>query len=286
MAYNFAKNFGIKNAPTWCPGCGNFAIQIAMKNALTSEGFNPNNTVFVFDVGCSGNGADKIEAHTVHGLHGRAISLAAGAAIANPKMKVVASSGDGATFSEGPGHLIHAIRNNYPMFFMLHNNENYGLTTGQASALTPKGAKMNATPDGVYLEPINSLQFVLSLNPSFVARTFSGDIAHMTAVFKEAVKHDGFAFVEILQTCPTYNKATPEAWYKERIKKIEDLKDYDSSDIWAARKLAEDMEKDIYLGIFYKDSSRENFLKMIPNRKNTKTVLVEEVKKHSVSSFL
>ncbi|PIZ75678.1 2-oxoacid ferredoxin oxidoreductase [Candidatus Peregrinibacteria bacterium CG_4_10_14_0_2_um_filter_38_24] len=286
MVYNFAKNFGIKNAPTWCPGCGNFAIQAATKNALVSEGFNPHNTVFVFDVGCSGNGADKIEANTVHGLHGRAISLAAGVAIANPKMKIIASSGDGATFSEGPGHLIHAIRNNYPMVFMLHNNENYGLTTGQASALTPKGAKMNASPDGVYLEPINALQFVLSLNPSFVARTFSSDIPHMTVIFKEAIKHDGFAFVEILQTCPTYNKATPDAWYKERVKKIEDLKDYDPSDIWAARKLAEDMEKDVYLGIFYKDTSRESFLKMIPNRKNTTTSLIEEVKNYDVKQFL
>ncbi|MFA6305452.1 MAG: thiamine pyrophosphate-dependent enzyme [Candidatus Gracilibacteria bacterium] len=284
MENKFLKNFGIKNVPTWCPGCGNFMIQSALKNALVSEGFSPKNTVMVFDVGCNGNGADKIEGNTVHGLHGRAISLAAGAAIANSGMKVIASSGDGATFSEGPGHLIHAIRNNYPMIFILHNNENYGLTTGQASALTKKGAKMNASPDGVYLEPINAMRFVLSLHPSFAARTFSGDIAHMTAIFKEALKHDGFAFVEVLQSCPTYNRATPESWYKERVKYLKE--DHDASDILAAGRLADDLEKEIYLGIFYKDSSRESFLKMIPNRKNVKTVLKDEVKGYNAVEYL
>lgn len=271
---------------TWCGGCGNFAVQNALKRALVLENIEPKNVVMVFDVGCNGNGADKIEGFTVHGLHGRTISLAAGMSVCDPKIKIIASGGDGATFSEGPNHLIHAVRNNYPMIFIHHNNENYGLTTGQPSALTKCGAKMNSAPDGVVLEPINSLDFVLSLKPSFVARAFSGEVDHMTEVFQAALKHDGFAFVEILQACPTYNKATPEHWYSERVKFIESLKNYDNSDIWQARKIVQDLEKDIYLGLLYEDKNKKSFLNLLPNRENVKTVLTEEVKHYDVSAFL
>lgn len=131
---------------TWCGGCGNYAIQNALKRALVLEGKAPKDVLMCFDVGCNGNGSDKIEGYTIHGLHGRVLPLAAGAKIANPDLTVIASAGDGATFSEGINHLIHAIRNDYPMLFLLHDNQNYALTTGQASATTPKGCTMNSSP--------------------------------------------------------------------------------------------------------------------------------------------
>ena len=124
---------------TWCSNCGNYSIQNALKRALVLEGIKRNDFLLCYDVGCSGNGSDKIEANTIHGLHGRVLSLAAGAGIANSKMKIIAEAGDGATFSEGVNHLVHAVRNNYPVMFIFHNNENYGLTTGQASSLTRVG---------------------------------------------------------------------------------------------------------------------------------------------------
>lgn len=278
--------FETERTQTWCSGCGNFGIQNALKRALTLEGIEQKNVLFCFDVGCSGNGADKIDGYTLHGLHGRVISLAAGAALANDNIKVISFGGDGATFSEGPGHLIHAVRSNYPMIFVHHNNENFGLTTGQASSLTRKGAKMNASPDGVFLDPINTMDFVLGLKPSFVARGFSGDIDYLTELFRKALRHDGFAYLEVLQSCPTYNKETPEHWYAERVKHIEDAKNYDSSDIWQARKIMQDLNDEIYTGVIFEDKSKVNFLKMIPNRKNVKTVLKDEVKKYSVREFL
>ncbi|MBD3156637.1 2-oxoacid:ferredoxin oxidoreductase subunit beta [Candidatus Peregrinibacteria bacterium] len=271
---------------TWCNGCGNYQIQNALKRALTLEGIKPHNILYCFDIGCNGNGSDKIGGYTLHSLHGRVISSAAGACLANPALTVIASGGDGGTMSEGINHLIHAVRSDYPMVFILHNNHNYGLTTGQASATTPKGFPMNGSPDGVFIEPMNPSEFVLNLNPSFVARSFSGDVKHMTYVLREALNHNGFAFVEILQVCPTYNKATPQQWYWDRIKYTDDMKNYRADNLKKAKKIVEDFEKNIYLGVLYQDKKRKNFLERLPNRKGIKTTPVEEVKHYSITSLL
>lgn len=270
---------------TWCGNCGNYGIQNAITRALVLEGYTREDFVMCFDVGCNGNGSDKIEANTIHGLHGRVIPLGAGCSLANNKMKVIAAAGDGATFSEGVNHLVHAVRSNYNMIFIHHNNENYGLTTGQASALTRCGVRMNGTPDGVVIEPINSLDFVLTLNPSFVARGYSGDVGQMTDIFREALKHKGFAFVEVLQACPTYNRETPDEWYQSRVKDLEKKKKHDPSDIWAARKLVQDQDKDIYTGIIYRDENKKEFTELLENRKDKKTTLIEEVAHVDVSGL-
>ncbi len=271
---------------TWCSNCGNYAIQNALMRALVLEGFKKEDFLLCFDIGCNGNGSDKIEAWTLHGLHGRVLPMAVGCALANQKIKVIASAGDGGTFSEGVNHLVHAVRNDYPIIFIHHNNENYGLTVGQASALTRRGAKMNGTPGEVTIPPVNSLDFVLSLDPSFVARSFSGETEHITEMFRLALRHKGFAFVEILQACPTYNRMTSDAWYAERIKFIEDIKSYDKTDIWQARKIVQDMEKEIWLGLLYENKKKKNFIETYPFRKDRKTSLTEEVQFQDISEFL
>lgn len=270
---------------TWCSACGNYGIQKAVERALVLEGIKPHEAVMVFDIGCHGNGSDKINGYTLHGLHGRVISLAAGAALANPKLKVIAHGGDGGILSEGINHLVHAVRSDYPMVFILHNNENYGLTTGQASATTRRGFPMNGSPDGVILDPLIPCQFVMTLNPSFVARTFSADIHHMTKILRAALKHKGFAFVEIMQTCPTYNKATSEAWYWERARDVEKLPSYDPTNWEQALKAVGDIDKEIMMGVLYR-KEQPNFLERLPNRKETKTALVEEVDYHDISALI
>jgi 2-oxoglutarate ferredoxin oxidoreductase subunit beta len=274
---------------TWCEGCGNFGIQKALERALVLEGLKTTEVLLCFDVGCNGNGSDKIAGIggiTFHGLHGRVISAAAGAALANPRIKVIAEAGDGGTFSEGPGHLIHAVRSNYPMLFILHNNENFALTTGQASATTRKGFPMNGSPDGVVAEPINACDFVLGLKPSFVARSFSNDVNHMTDVLRAGLKHNGFAFVEILQTCPTYNHATPQQWYWDKIRHLDGVKGYDPSNLKMAREVAQDLEKEIKIGILYQDKKSVNFLERLPSRKGVKTALVDEVKAYDIKKLI
>jgi len=265
-------------------GCGDYFILIALKRALVLEGIAPRDALLCFDVGCNGNASDKIGCYTIHGLHGRVLPLAAGAKIANPKLTVVASAGDGATFSEGVNHLVHAIRSDYPVVFLHHDNQNYALTTGQASATTRKGCKMTGTPDGVVTEQINPLAMVLGLNPSFVAQTTSVDIDHMTHIFRTALHHKGFAFIQILQSCPTYNRETTNSWYTERVFDTEKEK-YDVHDIWAARKIVENAEK-FPIGVIYKNPQKKNFLETVLHRDHLKTTLVEEVKHCDISEFL
>jgi len=269
---------------TWCEGCGNYGIQNALKRALALEKMGRQDVLFCFDVGCSGNGSDKMEGYTIHGLHGRVLPLAAGVKIGNSHKKVIAEAGDGATFSEGAGHVVHAVRNDYPVMFIHHDNQAYALTTGQASSLTPMGCKMNSSPDGVAQDPLSHLQVVLSLGPSLVLRTCSVDLDHMTEMFRLALRHDGFAFVEVLQTCPTYNKHTKHEWYLEHIKFLDQI-DYDPTDISAARQIV-DIHDPLYLGVVYQNAKKQNYLDSVAHRREAKTALVDEVKHHDVSEFL
>ncbi|PIZ72057.1 hypothetical protein COY07_03830 [Candidatus Peregrinibacteria bacterium CG_4_10_14_0_2_um_filter_43_11] len=271
---------------TWCNGCGDYGIQKALERALVLENLTTRDVALFFDIGCNGNGSDKIGGYTFHGLHGRVISAAAGACLANPNIKVIAAGGDGGTFSEGINHLVHGVRNNYPMVFILHNNENYGLTIGQASALTRRDQPMNGSPDGVVTDPMNACEFVLGLKPTFVARTFSGDIRHMTQMLQLALRHNGFAFVEVMQLCPTFNKATSTAWFEERMRYLQNLPDYDVADLHAARRAAEDLENEIMMGLLYQDKTRPNFIEMLPSRAERKTTLIEEVDYQDIGEFM
>jgi 2-oxoglutarate ferredoxin oxidoreductase subunit beta len=278
--------FESPNIHTWCSGCGNFGILNALVRALVLENIAPHECLICFDVGCNGNASDKINANTIHGLHGRVLSLAAGCAIGNHKLPVIAIGGDGATFSEGINHLVHAVRNNYNFVFICHNNSNYGLTTGQASATTRKGQVMNGTPGEVVVEPLNAAQIVLSLDPSFVARGFSGDVEYLTELIRQGLKHKGFAFIEVFQVCPTYNKATPQSWYWPRIKKVEEIPGYNNTDIWQARKIAVDLEEQIAVGLLYHNPNKLDFLSLQTNRQQRSTTLVEEVQHFPISGLL
>lgn len=249
--------------PTWCAGCGNYPIQMSLKKALENEEKKRKDVLMCFDVGCNGNGSDKFGSFSIHGLHGRVLPLAAGAKLANPDLTVIASAGDGATFSEGVNHIIHAIRNDYPIVFLIHDNHNYALTTGQASATTAKGCTMNATPYGVTADPIRPLDLIMSMKPSFIAQTISSDMKHMTEMFQAAINHNGFACVEILQTCPTYYKQKDDKWYKEHIENVNENKSYDYFNFEKARQRIEKKDKKIPVGILYQNKEKQEFLQSI-----------------------
>ena len=270
---------------TWCGGCGNYAIRNALQAALSLEGIDRDEVLFCFDVGCSGNGSDKIEGYTIHGLHGRVLPLAAGVKIGNHKMKVVAEAGDGATFSEGVNHLVHAIRNDYPVLFIHHNNENYGLTTGQPSSLTPQGCKMNAAPEGNPVEPLSPLELVLSLKPTLLARSSYAEADHLVDMLRAGLRHDGFAFIDVMQACPTYNRHTPHEWYFNHTKKVTEIKNYDPTDFLAAQKLIQDTDV-WYLGELYKNPTRQNFLQNVDHWSPESPVLVDDVHQVPVGRFM
>lgn len=271
---------------SWCDGCGDYGIWTAVKRALVELGYHPWQVLLCYDVGCHGNGSDKTRAYTFHGLHGRVIPFAAGAALANPKVPVIAFGGDGASFSEGVGHLVHGIRSNYPMTFVLHNNANYGLTTGQASSLTWQGQPMNSSPNGIPERTLPSMDFVFSLEPTFVARGFSGDIEQMVRILKAAMAHRGFAFVDLLQACPTYNHFATHEYLMERVYDA-NAEGHDPSSFAKARKLAtQDTSKKIATGILYQEKDSQSFYDRLVPRQGRATTAVEEVARVDVSEWM
>ncbi|HOA12020.1 MAG TPA: thiamine pyrophosphate-dependent enzyme [Candidatus Woesebacteria bacterium] len=240
-------------SPTWCPGCGNFSILTALKKALIELNLEAKDVVIVFGIGCSGNMADFIKTNGFHALHGRAIANAIGIKLANHRLKVIVTGGDGDLYGEGFNHLLAAARGNHDISVFVHNNERYSLTTGQTSPASKKGTVGKSTPQGVIEEAINPLALAISANASFVARGFAGQSQELVELMKQAIMHEGFALVDILQPCPSFNKTQDNQWYIEHTQTLK--ADYDLSDREQALKQVLKKEP-IELGVFYQDQGR------------------------------
>jgi 2-oxoglutarate/2-oxoacid ferredoxin oxidoreductase subunit beta len=272
---------------TWCDSCGNYAVWTALQRALVELGIMPHESLLCCDVGCNGNTSDKMKGYRFHGLHGRVISFAAGAKLANQDVTVIAQGGDGASFSEGVGHFVHAIRSNYPLTFLLHNNANYGLTTGQASATTWQEQPMNTSPYGIPERTIPAMDFVFSLEPTFVARATTTNIKQLTEILKSAIKHQkhGFAVVDILQACPTYNKFATHDFLLEKCYDVTE-EGHDIHDFAHARQIAVDTSERIATGVLYQNTDVPSFTQRLEARKGIKTQPVEEVEVRDVSDLM
>jgi len=213
--------FLTETKPTWCPGCGNFGIWMALKNALTTLAIPRENIVIVYGVGCHGNMRDWMNVYGVEGLHGRALPVAQGIKLANPNLTVIAVTGDGDCLGEGGNHFIHAAKRNPNITVLVHNNEVYGLTTGQASPTAQIGMITKSTPSGVVDPPFTPASLAIFTGATFAARGFSGDIPHLTELISAAIMHKGFSVVDMLQPCVTFDKVHTYPWYRERIQKVE-----------------------------------------------------------------
>jgi len=236
--------------PTWCPGCGNWGIGIAIKQALIQLGLDPSSIAAVFGIGCSGNMNDFLNAYAIHSLHGRAIPNAIGIKIANHQLSVIAIVGDGDCYGEGGNHLVHACRGNHDITVIIHDNGVYGLTTGQVSPTAQKGFKSKSTPGGILETPINPLVLTLTSGATFVAQSFAGDAPHTISMIKAGIQHKGFSIINILQPCVTFNKINNYQYYLQRIYKLEN--DYKNNDFKiAVQKSLEMNEEKFPLGIIY-----------------------------------
>lgn len=259
MAENPTKQFDSPHKPTWCPGCGDFAIWLSLKNALTELGKKPHEVLIVFGIGCSGNMANTLRTYGWHSLHGRAVPTAIGTKLANPKLTVIVAAGDGDGYGEGLGHFIHALRGNVDITYIVHNNSVYGLTTGQASPTAGKGLKTKSTPEGIIEEPINPIALAIASDASFVARGFSGNAAELTALMVKAIEHPGFALLDVFQPCVTFNKINTYSFYYDRVYSLQDDPAYTASDRKAAFEKATQSDK-LPTGIFYQDARRPSYL--------------------------
>ena len=199
----------------WCQGCGNFGIRTILIEAFEELDLTPSKVVIVSGIGQAAKMPHYINANGFHTLHGRAIPVATGVKIANPELTVIAEGGDGDMYAEGGNHFIHGIRRNPDITVIIHNNQIYGLTKGQASPTTMIGVKTPAQPQGVFEEPFNAIAVAVSLDASFVARTFVGYKDLTKNLIKEAIKNKGFSIVEIFQPCVSFNKINTYEWYKK-----------------------------------------------------------------------
>jgi 2-oxoglutarate ferredoxin oxidoreductase subunit beta len=238
--------------PAWCPGCGNFAILRILKGALVELGLKPHQFTVVSGIGQAGKLPHYLKCNTFNGLHGRTLPVATGLKLANHRHLVLAVAGDGDCYGEGGNHLLHAIRRNVSIKLFVHNNQVYGLTKGQASPTTSAGTVTKTQPFGSLSEPLNPLALAIALDCGFVARGFAGahGLPFLQEIMREAINHKGFALVDILQNCVSFNKVNTFHWYKDRVYQLE--KDYDPTDrIEAFRRSLEWGDK-IPTGIFYR----------------------------------
>ncbi|MGQ9813507.1 MAG: thiamine pyrophosphate-dependent enzyme, partial [Dissulfurimicrobium sp.] len=247
------KDFG-EYETAWCPGCGNFGILDALKKALAACGLSPHEVLIVSGIGQAAKTPHYLNVNVFNGLHGRAIPVATGAKLANPGLTVIAESGDGCMYGEGGNHFLSAIRRNINITVIVHNNQVYGLTKGQASPTSDEGFVTKAQPGGTYSSQFNPLTVAVALGAGFVARGYAGMKEHLAGLIARAIMHRGFSLVDILQPCVSFNKVNTYAWYKERCYELP--AGYDSSDRALAFKTALLFGDRIPLGVIY-EAGRE-----------------------------
>ncbi|MFO7296519.1 MAG: 2-oxoacid:ferredoxin oxidoreductase subunit beta, partial [Clostridia bacterium] len=201
----------------WCPGCGNFNILEALKNALEILGKKPHEVLIVGGIGQAAKTPQYINTNGFCGLHGRALPAAVGAKMVNKDLTVIVHTGDGDSYGEGGNHFIHNIRRNVDITHFVHDNQIYGLTKGQASPTTDLGHVTEVQIAGNINPPLNPVLLAIALGAGFVARAFSGDKEHLTSIMVEAIKHKGYSLVDILQPCVSFNKVNTFQWYSKRV---------------------------------------------------------------------
>ena len=240
-----------KYETAWCPGCGNFSILDAVKRGLVASELEPHQVLLVSGIGQAAKAPHYLNANVFNGLHGRALPVATGAKLANPDLRIIVESGDGCNYGEGGNHFLAAIRRNIDLTLIVHNNQIYGLTKGQASPTTMEGFVTKAQPEGVASAPFNPIAVAVAMQASFVARGFSGMIEHLVGLIEKAIAHEGFALIDVLQPCVSFNKVNTFAWYKKRCYTLPE--EYDATDWQAAMGMAMEWGDKIPLGIIYRN---------------------------------
>jgi len=237
--------------PAWCPGCGNYALLRTLNEALDAAEVDRHRLVLVSGIGQAAKLPHYTEANVFNGLHGRAVPAATGVKLANPDLHVVITSGDGDMYGEGGNHFIHAIRRNIGLKAFVHNNQVYGLTKGQASPTSDPGMVTPVQTHGVASARFNPLAVAIVEGCSFVARAFTGARDHLREMMVAALRHQsGFALLDILQPCPSFNRRNTYTWYRDRVRPVDDS--HDPTDRAAALELALTWGDEIPTGILYR----------------------------------
>ncbi|UCE52891.1 MAG: 2-oxoacid:ferredoxin oxidoreductase subunit beta [Desulfobacterales bacterium] len=246
------EDFESNDPIAWCPGCGNFSILKALKQAFVELDKKPCDIVIVSGIGQAPKTPHYLRCNTFNGLHGRTLPVATGIKLANHELTVLAEGGDGDGYAEGGNHFLHAMRRNIDITYLVHNNQIYGLTKGQTSPTSGLGFVTKTAPLGTISPQLNPILLAIASDCSFVARGFAGEIEHLTGLIKDAILHKGFAFIDILQPCVSFNRVNTFKWYSDRVSPVDDGPEYDSSDRMAAFTKAQQWGDRIPIGIIYR----------------------------------
>ena len=245
-----AKDFKGQVDPDWCAGCGDFGVLNSLQRACAELGLRPHEILTVSGIGCSSNLPGYFKANGMHTLHGRSLAVATGAKLGNHELNVIVTGGDGDGYGIGGNHFVHTARRNVDLTYIVMNNQVYGLTTGQISPTSSLGMKTKSTPFGSVEMPINPITAAIMNGATFVSRGFSGDIRQLTELMKKAIRHKGFALVDVFSPCVTFNHDNDNSFFKDRVKKLED-EEHDTSDWKAACEKALEWGDTIYTGLFF-----------------------------------
>lgn len=245
-----AQTFQLSAQTAWCPGCGNFAIRQALSQALTLCELQPHEVVLVSGIGQAAKLPHYINTNVFNGLHGRAVPAATAIKAANHNLRVLVTTGDGDCYGEGGNHLLHAFRRNPDLTILVHDNQVYGLTKGQASPTSEYGMVTKLQSHGVKNEALDPAALAVAMDASLVARGWAGDVPGLAALIARAVKHRGLSLVDILQPCVSFNKLNTYAWYRQRVYYPKEGS-HDPADRAAAFRLALEWGDRIPLGVIY-----------------------------------
>lgn len=245
------KDFKGRVDPDWCPGCGDFGVLAALKQAIADLGLYPHEVMTISGIGCSSNLPGYINAYGMHTLHGRALAVATGAQLANHELKIIATGGDGDGYGIGGNHFLHVMRRNVDVTYIVMNNQIYGLTTGQVSPTSSKGMKTKSTPFGSVENAINPIPLAIAAGATYVARGFTGQPKHLAELIKGGIRHQGFALIDVFSPCVTYNHDNSHEFFKQRTQKLEDI-GHDTTDFHAAMDKAYLWGEVIPIGLFWK----------------------------------
>ena len=244
------KDYAGAVKPTWCPGCGDYGILVAVKQGLVLAGLAPHQVLVVSGIGCGSKLPDYATVNGFMTLHGRPVAVATGAKLANHGLKVVTVHGDGDSMGLGMGHFIHTARRNLDIVDLIQNNQIYGLTKGQYSPTSDPGFITKTSPDGSIEMAASPVALALAAGATFIARGFAGDTKGLASLIAQALEHKGYALVEILQPCVTFNRKNTYDWYRERAYSLQE-EGYDPGDRVAAFQKALEWGDRIPLGVFY-----------------------------------
>lgn len=247
------KLFNIEEKPTWCPGCGDFAILAAVKQAFAGLDLYPTDVLLVSGIGCGSKLPYYMKANGYDALHGRALPVATGAKLGNHDLRVVVISGDGDGYGIGGNHFMHVMRRNPDLTHIVENNQVYGLTKGQYSPTSDKGYISSTSPEGSIEVMVNPMAVALAGGATFVGRGFAGDPKHMAQLIMKGMEHKGYALIDVLQPCVTYNKINTYDWYKQRVYKLDDDEGHDPRDYDAAWAKAREWDERIPIGVIYQE---------------------------------